>query len=425
MSSQAPESHRPLIISISVPLLLLSIAFVSVRFYGKVILRKVVFVDDWIILAALVFCTAVTAIPLIAIRYDLGLRLADANPLNLPSMSKIVYANGMIYPTAVGLTKISICFSYLQLFPSHGNKIFCYTMITLVTLQTVLCILLSLLQCRPIEAVWDHSIQGDCLDADITVYVNAALNSASELVVFLWPIKPLWKLQLPAQQRVGLVTLFSMGVIICIVGILRIYYLSQLSVGGDFLWNGIPIWICSTLEVNLGVVCACLTSVKPVMAILFPKIFGSSQKSHSNSRSYAQHYGQRSGRARTARTQSFAFEQLSSAQRDGRSNKNRTVHQEHLASKSDGFQMADGRHLDHEPQLNNNVWVSISNDKGDDQQRVPPNAIGVSREVTVNNEGRKDSSSAAPSSVKILQPDNASEEWILRSENDSRKGSSK
>jgi len=46
-------------------------------------------VDDWLILAALIFSLAVSSTPLIALRFDLGLRLVDANPANLPTNSKV------------------------------------------------------------------------------------------------------------------------------------------------------------------------------------------------------------------------------------------------------------------------------------------------------------------------------------------------
>ncbi|KAH7024927.1 uncharacterized protein B0I36DRAFT_250614 [Microdochium trichocladiopsis] len=397
-------NRRPLIIGVTAPLLVMSITFVGIRFYGKGVLRKIIRADDWIILAASIFSIAVSAMPLIALKYDLGFRLVDADPANLVHMSKIVYANDLLYPTAVGLTKVSICFSYLHLFPSHGNKIFCYTMTGFVTLYSVLCLLLSLLECQPLEAVWDHSIEGRCLNADVTVYVGASLNSAIDLVVYLWPVRPLWKLQLPSQQRFGLVALFSVGLVVCVVGILRIYYLSQLMASADFLWNGVPIWVCSTLEVNLGIICACLTGVKPVMAILFPSIFGSSQKSHGNSRSYTQ-YGQRTGRG-TTNAESFAFEQLSSAQRDQYSKRSPGD------DKSEEFEVIAGKHAEDQPK--NGVWVSISNQKGPDH-RVPANAIGVSSEVTVNNEAVD---IAAPRTVTVKPSDAGSEEWIFNEEDD-------
>lgn len=66
---------------------------------------------------------------------------------------------------------MSILFNYLSLFPSSGNRKFCYGVTGFVSVYTVLCLILSLVECRPIEAVWDKSIKGECLNSDAIVYV--------------------------------------------------------------------------------------------------------------------------------------------------------------------------------------------------------------------------------------------------------------
>lgn len=99
---------------------------------------------------------------------------------------QLVYANDLLYPTAVGLTKVSISWSYLHLFPSHSNRIFCYTTTGFVVIYSALCLVLLLAECRPIWAHWDHTIEGaQCWDTNITIFINASLNSAIDVVVYL------------------------------------------------------------------------------------------------------------------------------------------------------------------------------------------------------------------------------------------------
>jgi len=56
------------------------------------------------------------------------------------------YAADILFPIATGLTKISLCLTYLKLFPSRTNKIFCYFLSTFVTLYTLTCLLLMFFQ---------------------------------------------------------------------------------------------------------------------------------------------------------------------------------------------------------------------------------------------------------------------------------------
>lgn len=186
-----------------------------------------------------------------------------------------------------------------------------------------------------------------------------------------------------------------------------------------------PIYIASNLEVSLGVICACLTSVKPAMAMLFPTFFASTaHKSGTNSRSYMHHGGTRTGHRHTgigssafggtaARAESFAFEQLSSKQRD----------HHHGDHKSD-FEVttATVRHMDNPGAGNNNttngVWVNISNDQRARQQNVPANAIGVSQEITVDNHIVVVTKDMAPRGLKDKPSDTGSEEWIFDGEDE-------
>lgn len=58
-----------------------------------------------------------------------------------------------------------------------------------------------------------------------TLVAIAALNSFSDFAVYLYPAKPLWSLHLPVKQRLGLIFLFSVGLLVCVAGVLRMYYL--------------------------------------------------------------------------------------------------------------------------------------------------------------------------------------------------------
>jgi hypothetical protein len=59
---------------------------------------------------------------------------------------QMAFAADILFPIGVSLTKISLCLTYLRLFPSQTDKIFCYVLSGFVTLYTVACIFLMLFQ---------------------------------------------------------------------------------------------------------------------------------------------------------------------------------------------------------------------------------------------------------------------------------------
>jgi hypothetical protein len=60
-----------------------------------------------------------------------------------------------------------------------------------------------------------------CLDSQKLFTANAILNIISEFDMFLWPALPLWQIKLPVLQRIHLVTMFSLGVLACVGGLLK------------------------------------------------------------------------------------------------------------------------------------------------------------------------------------------------------------
>ena len=50
-----------------------------------------------------------------------------------------------------------------------------------------------------------------CINTQAFSVAAAALNSATDFLVFWWPVSALWRIQLPRRQRLGLVFVFAIG----------------------------------------------------------------------------------------------------------------------------------------------------------------------------------------------------------------------
>jgi hypothetical protein len=61
---------------------------------------------------------------------------------------------------------------------------------------------------------------------------------------------------------------------VCLISIIRIICLGRLS-GLDIVWELSTVAYWGAVEVNLAIICACLTTLKPLITKLFPKALGS------------------------------------------------------------------------------------------------------------------------------------------------------
>ena len=155
------------------------------------------------------------------------------------------------------------------------------------------------------------------------------------------------------------------------------------------------VWSFMILEMDAGIICGCLSGVKPVMAVIFPVLFGSSYKTRSGPSRPT--YGQT---GRTAGPDSFAFQPLSDLSSKSRENRIESTPIDAIGDSGGN------KHR-------NFAWAS-SNGNLDVDSRLPANAIGVHQVVTVEEE---DSGNVTPRSERDTKgnglSDAGSEEWII------------
>jgi len=83
------------------------------------------------------------------------------------------------------------------------------------------------------------------------------------------------KLQLPNKQRFALLAVFALGSFVCIVSIIRMKSLVDISRSTDVSWSNPPAAEWSAIEVNVGIICASLPSLKATITRFFPHLFSS------------------------------------------------------------------------------------------------------------------------------------------------------
>jgi hypothetical protein len=96
-------------------------------------------------------------------------------------------------------------------------------------------------------------------------------------------------LRLPAFQRAVLLGVFSLGFIVVLAGCFRAYWVYEVVTQTyDVTWHGYMLWIWTAVEVNSGVICGCVPTLRP----LFQPQRRSSNGSRGTSSNHAPHLRQ-------------------------------------------------------------------------------------------------------------------------------------
>lgn len=188
-------------------------------------------------------------------------------------------------------TKTSICLFYLTL--AKNQRAFRWaTLVTLavVNLAGIALTLLNIFQCRPVGAAFEKDIPPGqhCTDI-ITIYLSSApVNIVTDLALLVLPMPILTAMRLPRNEKLILIVTFSFGAFVAVVDVVRIAYLESATLTrlqdntqntnkneeGDFSWIASLSFMWSAVEVHVGIICACVPGIKPLVAKVFPSLLG-------------------------------------------------------------------------------------------------------------------------------------------------------
>ncbi|KAI1813346.1 hypothetical protein GGS20DRAFT_486846 [Poronia punctata] len=271
----------------------LSTTAVALRLYTRWKFQQLrLGINDWVILGAWLTSLSYDIDVAISTRYGLGKHAWDLPPdIDIITSNKLFYAKQPVFYLCVALTKASIIAFYFNIFPQQSYRRFLWFMMALVILTGLVCSIAGIFQCTPVARAWDASIRGTCFDAPALFFTNAGLNITQDLVLYILPIRILWSIKVPKRQRLALVAVFVVGGFTVIAGIIRLPTLQTAILSKDPTWDHVASALWSSVECNLGIVCACLVHLKPLVAQFGLTILGayrSYRKSTMDKRSHEQ-----------------------------------------------------------------------------------------------------------------------------------------
>ncbi|KAJ0165323.1 hypothetical protein CTA2_11628 [Colletotrichum tanaceti] len=171
----------------------------------------------------------------------------------------------MIYILVITGAKAALCAFYARVFSHQPFRLVANIFLTLLAVQTPLFVFLIMFQCIPIQAVWDRSIHGHCLNITAISYAGAAITIIEDLILIAMPIPELMKLQLGSRKKLALAFLFGFGSFAIIASIVRLKYLVMFSRSYDPTYDFFEINLWSAIEVNTAIICGSLPSLFPLL----------------------------------------------------------------------------------------------------------------------------------------------------------------
>ncbi|KAM3509299.1 hypothetical protein MY11210_006392 [Beauveria gryllotalpidicola] len=293
-SSAAATGHvpnrGPAVFAVTVVTLIIASIFVFARMACRFLLIKNVTWGDRIMMLAWLIAFFLSFTVALGTFNGLGKHDADIDPANLAVLGRCEYVFSILYNPALMAAKTSILILYLRLAKDTQVVLRYASWFTLIVVNlagTVLT-LMNIFQCSPIHAAWMAFYDGSakCIPL-LTEFICAApVNIVTDLAILALPIPVLTGMRLPPRQKTILILTFAIGIFVTIVDVIRIHYLQQaigssFNIGrsgndsrfgahADFAYNASLSLMWSVVEVNVGIACACIPTLKPLVVRLLP-----------------------------------------------------------------------------------------------------------------------------------------------------------
>ncbi|USP80948.1 uncharacterized protein yc1106_08222 [Curvularia clavata] len=247
---------------------------VFLRLFTRLVISKNAGLEDACIVLAMIFSLALTVLITEQVMNGLGEHSSNLEKNKLDILLKAFWASVWVYNLTLTTIKVSILTQYLRIFPIHSFRIICFVVLGLVVAYGAWAVSSSVFICNPVAFSWDKSIiGGSCLN-QLTIWVaNAGINITQDVVIFLMPLFVVQGLPISKSQKKGLRAMFILGLSVSLVSVIRLYSLDAISNSTDVSFDNTDHATLSAVEVNVGIICACLPAMRPLFALVLPQYF--------------------------------------------------------------------------------------------------------------------------------------------------------
>merc|ERR1712093_35504 len=257
------------IFGVTIAMIVLPLIVVPLRCYVR-ITRRAFKIDDWLIIAALIFHLGACAVTLWG--YEYGLGMPDKN-ISLENQMKGVQTFAMykpVYTIATCLIKCSVCYTFLRLSTSPKIKRALHWILIIVSCSSLIMFIGSFVYCVPYPAIWTHwhhpNTPGYCLPGAVVLTVGYAFACTTIFADFACAIIPgiiLWQTVMSTRNMVMAWFILGLGVLAAAMTICRLPYTAYWTHETNMSYGLGRVLLFELLECGIGIFASCAPALKP------------------------------------------------------------------------------------------------------------------------------------------------------------------
>ncbi|KAH7303202.1 hypothetical protein B0I35DRAFT_455297 [Stachybotrys elegans] len=178
------------------------------------------------------------------------------------------YVNFIMYATSRLFIRLSIVLFFLRIFGLTSARALLIFTVFLITCSSLSFIFSLIFQCTPVNYFWlrwDGESRGSCIDLGAFMRVTAILAICVDFWQLLVAIPFVVRLKISLKKKLLVVVMFTVGIIVIIISIIRYPTIEDFTQSHNLTRDIIPVGFWSAIELDVGVICACLPSLQVLL----------------------------------------------------------------------------------------------------------------------------------------------------------------
>ncbi|KAG9250314.1 uncharacterized protein F5Z01DRAFT_683959 [Emericellopsis atlantica] len=275
VSANDPEGSNAYCVTVpSIVFFVFTPILVLIRLWSRRATSSTIGMDDWTILASFACLLVVQILMILSVSHGFGRHVSSLAADDRLMALKLFYVAQIFYKLTINLTKAYILALSLRIFVQRWFCISCYVLLGVILSYTFATTFSSIFQCNPINGAWDKSTSPKCIDLTVNWYSNAGFSIATDILILLLPMQPIWACKLPINQKRALILVFALGGFVTVTSIMHDI--------ASTLWT--------LIEQNVAIICACLPMCRLPLASILPSsnnLYGFNDTPENNSSSHS------------------------------------------------------------------------------------------------------------------------------------------
>ncbi|CAN9213110.1 unnamed protein product [Alternaria alternata] len=263
-------------LAVEVPLMVLALSTVILRVYSRLAIKRKIAPDDVLIMLGTAAAVARTVISCMSADDNWGYDRKGPDKTSEIPFYQHIFERRVAYIFAVTFTRFSVLAYYLRIFPPGMASLrrCCYVLLFLALAHFIEVLTVLIVLCEDISKLWTRNwldfTGSQCFSSAIYSYSAAIGDSIVDSLIFALPIPYVWQLsKLKIRQRLGLVLIFGLGFVVCIVALLQIPFIKRRE--GNMRYFGSAVNILVAIQISFAIIAASLPDLRALIARSFSK----------------------------------------------------------------------------------------------------------------------------------------------------------